>query len=353
MKLFNKHIRVTIFPDLNPLFLEKSNSLGRELTYKEKLAIQELYPPVVINKYPDEFTISCSIIRESTAVTKLVLDILNLSAVTRLHVLNAKYKRITVEAGYLGNMWKLGDKLQDQDLTILFKGSLLWMGTVIEARRNIKTSFVAIAGSAEALSAYSNLMALNYQAGYNLYQLIHEIYVNSNNPDIKLNLSEEDKNKLLETTTGAVKPTDMGKILKNFSIDMTYSWEGTETFTVDDWINLNSADNVGDIYPVNAETGLKDIPSLQGDRNLEFNMLLNPKIKVLDYVRLNNYDINLPLVTDWTNLDKANSGYYLDKEGIYRILRISYSLESRGSSFSMKVEAVARDVYAQMQGATT
>jgi hypothetical protein len=352
MKLYNRYLRVTIFPDLNPLFEKRAREIRRALTYEEKLKIQSLYPPVIINKNPDEFRVACSIIRESNKATQLVLEITNLSAFIRLHILNASYKRITVEAGYLGSAWKLGNTVRDADLDILFKGSLIWMGTKIEARKNVITSFLGISGNAEALASYPGLMALNYQAGYNLYQLINEIYINSNNPDIRLSITEEDKQKLLETTTGAVKPTDLGQILKNFSIDMIYDWSGTSTFDVDDYINLNSSENEQKIYPINSETGLINIPSMNGDRRLVFSMILNSKIKLFDYVRLNNYDINLPLLDDWTNLDKANSGYYLDKEGIYRIMRISYSLDSRGNDFIMEVEAIARDVYAQTTGNT-
>lgn len=352
MKLFKRHMRITIFPNLYDLFLEREENLGRKLTEAEKHEIQGLYPPVVINKFPDEFKVTCSIIRSSTAVTQLVLDVTNLSAFIRLHILNARYNRITVEAGYLGKYWRIGDEIDDSNLDILFKGSLLWMGTEIEARRNIVTRFVGISGSLEGFQAYSNLMALNYQSGYNLYQLVHEVYMNSGNPDIRLNLSEEDRDTLLKTTTGAIKPTDLGQVLKNFSVDMTYDWEGTSTFEVDDYINLNSKDNVGKVFPINENTGLIDLPSLQGERNLKFKMLLNSKIKVLDYVQLNNFDVQLPLLDDHTNLEKANSGYYLDKEGLYRITRISYALDTRGSSFVMDVEAVARDVYAQLTGQT-
>lgn len=348
MKLYNRMLRITIFPDLSSKFKQREEALGRSLTYEEKLDIQALYPPVIINRNPDELKASCSIVRSSTAVTQLVIDIYNLSAAVRLHILNSEYKRITVEAGYLGSNWSLGDTIDDSNLNILFKGAILWMGTTIEARKNIVTHFVAISGTAESLSAYSNLMSLNYQAGYNLYQLINEIYANSSNPDIKLNLSEEDKNTLLETSTGAVKATDLGDILNNFSIDMNYDWTGTSSFTVDDYINLNSKDNESNIFPINADTGLIDIPSLQSDHRLKFTIILNSKIRVLDYVRLNNYDINLPVVDDWTNLENANSGYYLDSEGIYRIMRINYVLESRGSSFTMEIEAIARDVYSQV-----
>lgn len=355
MKLFKRHLRITIYPDLGKLFLQREENLGRKLTEEEKYDIQDLYPPVVINKYPDEFTVSCSIVRAvqpAHLATQLVLDVTNLSAFTRLHILNAQYKRICIEAGYLGKHWEYGDPIQDGDLDILFKGSIVWMGTTVEARRNIVTRFVGIAGNTEALSAYSNLMGLNYQAGYNLYQLVHEVYVNSDNPDIKLNLSDEDRNKLLQTTTGVIKPTDLGQVLKNQSIDMTYEWEGTGTIDSDVYINLNSKDNEGEVYPINETTGLIDMPSLQGERNIKFKMLLNSKMKILDYVRLNNYDIQLPTLdsTDEEDLKKANSGFYLDREGLYRITRISYALNTRGTSFVMDIEAVARDVYAQMTG---
>lgn len=350
MKLYNRYLRVTIYPDLNPIFIQVQEELGRELTEDEKYVIQSYYPPVVINQNPDDFKMTCAIVRTVSKATQLLLDITNLSAFIRLHLLNAKYKRISIEAGYLGADWSEGSVLRDSDLDILFKGSLIWMGTKIEARKNVVTRFVGISGNAEALASYPGLMALNYQAGYNLYQLIREVHLNSYNPDIRLNIPEEEKELLLETTTGAVKPTDLGQILDNFSIDMTYDWSGTSAFDTDDYINFNSPDNDGKIYPVNSETGLINIPSLQGERKLKFTMLLNSKIKLFDYVRLNNYDINLPLLDDWTQLEKANSGYYLDREGIYRISRITYGLNSRGTSFTMEVEAIARDIYEQVVG---
>lgn len=354
-KLFKSFLRITITPNLLNVFKEIETSKGRSLTKKEKESIRDLYPPVVINKYPDEFTCSCNITREATAVTQMVLSITNLSAYIRLHLLNAKYNKITVEAGYLGLGWRTGQPIDESDLSIIFKGSILWMGTQVEARKNITTQFVCISGTTESLEAYSGLMAMNYQAGYNLYQLIHEVYVNASNPDIKLNLSENDANKLLETTTGAIKPHELGSILKNFSIDMTYDWEGTDTCDLDDYINLNSSDSVPEedaIHNINENTGLIDMPSLQGERTIKFKMLFNSNIKIFDYIKLNNYDIQLPMVEDASgdSLSKANSGYYLDPDGIYRINRLDYSLSTRGSDFFIEVTAVAKDIYSQVTG---
>ena len=100
-KFFKAFLRITITPNLAKLFQEIESSKKITLTQKEKESIMALYPPVVINKYPDEFTCTCSITREATAVTQMVLSIVNLSAYTRLHILNAKYTKITVEADKL------------------------------------------------------------------------------------------------------------------------------------------------------------------------------------------------------------------------------------------------------------
>lgn len=369
--LFKPTLRITIYPDLAKIFEEYTSRRGTDLTSEDKLKIQNMYPPIVLNKYPDEFSCNCSITRKVGAVSELILEVLNLSAYSRLHILNANYKCITVEAGYLGPNWKSewnndlnytggyfydnnkGVSYRETNLKILFKGHILWMTTEVQSKKEITTKFIAISGTTETLSAYSNLMSVSYDAGYNLYQLIHEVYVNSDNPDIKLNISEENRDKLLEIPQGNVNPYTLSSVLSKFSINMNYDWEGTGSYSMDDYIYISDPSKIDNVpvHIVNEETGLIDLPSLDNQK-IKFKMIFNPDFKVFDLVKLNNYDIKLPSISDASgeSLAKAYSGKYLDSGGIYRINEIIYTLNTRGSDFCMEITAIALGIYDTITG---
>lgn len=349
MQFYKPHIKARIFADVP----------------SEEVA--KFYPPIDINKYPDSLELSCTVVRDclqgNFALT-LLLDVVNLSTYIKWQILNKKYRYIIVYAGYLGTDYydaEDKDKFMESKLKIIFKGPILWMGTEVEARKKVTTRFLAVQNPAESLSAYNESMSLRYEAGYNLYQLINDLARINNNPNIKLNLSTEDYTTLLDNsvTIKNWRRKTIDSVLNLYGITITQGFDLTEgTISKETYIQMNSKrvlpDDRSNVVLVTEDTGLIDIPTLQNSGDypvVRFKMLFNYNVKTFEYVKLKNSDIQLPLVDGVEDVTSLNTGIYLDNSnvssgyGYYLVLKITYSLDSRGSNFIQEIEASPYELY--------
>lgn len=88
---------------------------------------------------------------------------------------------------------------------------------------------------------------------------------------------------------------------------------------------------------VNAQTGMIGIPQ-QTDQGVSFRTLILPTLTLGNWVRLNNSDIveaEIPFPSGLQTL--------LDRDGLYRIVEISYSGDTRGNEWYMDHIAVNQD----------
>ena len=359
VEFYKPHIKIKICP---------------EVTSREEA---EILKPIEINKYPDDLEVSCTVVRDclqgNFALT-LLLDVVNLSTYIKWQLLSERYRYIIVYAGYLGtNYYNQEDKdtYIASKMKIIFKGYILWMGTIVEARKKVVTRFLSVQNPAESLSAYTEAMSIRFDAGYNLYQLINDLARVTNNPDIKLNISEEDYNTLIQTpiTYDDFNRNDINSILNLYGITISQGFDmTTDAISDKTYIQMNSVkappDEEGDdsnVTLVDENTGLMNIPTLQTTGKyptVRFTMLFHPKIRTFDYVKLRNSDIQLPAVEEVTDTTNFNTGLYLDDTGFttgtasgygyYLVLKITYSLQSRGGNFTQEIEASPYNMYGKV-----
>lgn len=87
------------------------------------------------------------------------------------------------------------------------------------------------------------------------------------------------------------------------------------------------------IPDLNAETGLIGIPS-QVDFGVKIRTLIRPDIRLDSWVKLNNKDV-IPQQIDIFDLP-----YFLDLDGIYRVIEIIVTGDTRGNDWYFDIEAI-------------
>ena len=365
MQFYKPHIRATIYADVS-----SSESA-------------ELYKPIVINQYPDTLELSCTIVRDlltgNFALT-LLLDVVNLSTYIKWQLLSSRYRYIVVTAGYLGPSYydiedeEIKEKYIKSKSKIIFKGSLLWMGTIVDARKKVTTRFLGVQNPAQTLSANTEQLSIRYDAGYNLYQLINDIAKINNNLNVKLNLSDEEYQDVLaggKVVDNAFNRKDINAVLSLYGITIAEGYDLTddESITLSTYTEMNSRSSKpteDNTFLVTEDTGLIDIPTMQSSGKypaIRFKMLFDPRISTFDYVKIRNSDIQLPSVDETGDVDNFNTGIYLDHTssknedyknsigyGFYLVLKITYSLDSRGGNFTQDIEASPYSLYDQILG---
>lgn len=349
----------------------------------------DFYKPIEINIYPDDLELSCTIVRDclqgNFALTCLI-DVVNLSTYIKWQLLNKGYKYMIVTAGYLGDRYydaEDKDSYIESRLKVIFKGRILWIGTEVDARKKVITRFLSVQNPSQTFESMTEATSIRYDGGYNLYQLISDIVRVNNNPNVKLNLSDEDYNQILETQIHISRfdRKSLDDILNQYGITISEGFDLTDgAISAESYIQMNSKkvppDDNTNVVIVSEETGLINIPTLQKSGNypaIRFKMLFDSRVKTFNYVKLRNSDIQLPLVDDPTDVTNLNTGIYLDTSdiegvgvidseeytggkptgwGYYLVLKITYSLESRGGNFIQEIEASPYNLYDQILGGT-
>lgn len=321
--------------------------------------VQNMYPPIIINRYPDEFDISCTI-EYSTDSTNgyqnCMIDITNLSAYVKYQMLNKHYAKLKVQAGYLGKDYRYTDNIENTKMSVIFSGSIAWIGTTIQQRKNIITRFIVVSTfSGDTAELYSTSYSVSFNGSYNLYQLLNELVKNNNNPDFYLNKGSVDAVELTSETSD-ITLENLNSKLDHYSTTVSYDFDSTSMYDNEYYIKLNSSEDIPTKYntiELNENTGLIGIPTLQSGDNptVKLECLFNPSLKIYNYVKLNNEDIQLPTQSDYSSASSASYiGSYLDPTGYYKITKITYSLDTRGENFKQELETSPYNIYERITG---
>ena len=83
------------------------------------------------------------------------------------------------------------------------------------------------------------------------------------------------------------------------------------------------------------ETGLIGLPQ-QVDYGIEFKCLLNPNIKLNDFIKIDNK------IVLQQQFNFGDIPYLLDADGIYRIIKIHYSGDSQGQEWYSSINAITQ-----------
>lgn len=323
--------------------------------------IRNTYTPIIINRYPDEFDISCSIETgniDNGSVSNITCEvsITNLSSYIKFQMLNKHYSKLKIQAGYLGQDYTYDSDISKYSLSTLFSGTIAWIGTTIEQRSNVITKMIGLANiSTDTASIYNTAFSVSFSGSYNCYQLLRELVQNSNNPDFILNQSSINAIELTDEV-GSVNINNINQILSKYSTITTYDFENSTLYDIDFYMKLNSStikpteDNT---IEINENTGLIGIPTLETGSTpvVKFDCLFNPALKLYNFVKINNYDIQMPTQSDpETALTATNVGNYLNYDGYYKIVKINYDLETRGSNFKQSIEASPYNIFKTTTG---
>ena len=126
---------------------------------------------------------------------------------------------------------------------------------------------------------------------------------------------------------------DPAKYLKNIAK------MGNSTFYIDnnegrffDPISITGRSNA---HLINIETGMIGQPQ-QVDYGVEVNCLLNPNIRLGDFIKIDNKTVIQQ------QLDFGQIPYLLDPDGIYRVIKISYVGDSRGTDWYSRITAITQ-----------
>lgn len=102
-------------------------------------------------------------------------------------------------------------------------------------------------------------------------------------------------------------------------------------FTVDTEVDRSNA------WEINSSTGMIGCPE-QSSYQVIVRTLLNPKIRIKDFIHLDNKSIRVE------ELDVIGSlAFYLEPTGYYQVIEISYSGDTRGNDWYSTIKAITKD----------
>lgn len=126
---------------------------------------------------------------------------------------------------------------------------------------------------------------------------------------------------------------DPAKYLKNIAK------MGNSTFYIDNnegrFFDPISTTGRSDAHLINIDTGMVGQPQ-QVDYGVEVECLLNPNIRLGDFIKIDNKTVIQQ------QLDFGQIPYLLDPDGIYRVIKIDYVGDSRGTEWYSRITAITQ-----------
>lgn len=273
-----------------------------------------------------------------TEIDKMTLNIKNLSPVLRGEILVNKKTAVEVVFGY-----------EDEDYTpsVIFSGTL--QRSIFQREDANTTNTKMYVWDSGDFKSYG-FISKTYDDGVNYYQIAQDVL---NSGDIKISsvLSAKLKNYVTE------KPLTF-----YCSQDEALSQIAQKTGTIYKTQNniaylLSPEDTSSDIVSFTKEiiedgktkvvsaSGLIGIPQLTTD-GVEFDCLINPRIKIYGLVRINNVIISNSQEGDV--IPDVEFGATLDREGLYRVVKITTTFTNYDGDCKMSIKALSKSAYDQL-----
>lgn len=282
-----------------------SNTLAREIT-----------DPIRIS-----FDISKTITREpNTARIKLY----NLSPDTEREIIQ-EGAQIILKAGY-------------SEPGIIFKGQVVQPLRSKEGSTDYILTLKALDGD-----AYLNL---GFLSGTILSNQSRRAIASQVLRDSNIQLDSAQLDELPETNTvdGSVTKSERAKVLfgKPGKYLTNLSKMGNSSFYIDNnearFFNPLSTVGQDEAHLINTETGLIGLPE-QVSYGVRVRCLLNPRIRLGDFIKIDNKSVILEEVSEW---DTNYQSHLLNSNGIYRVINIDYSGDSRSDNWYCDLTAVTQ-----------
>lgn len=262
----------------------------------------------------------------STLKDACTIKIDNLTYNEIVELMQGRYFTVEVKAGY-----------REGNTATIFKGGVLYISNAINDR---KTHTAIILCASELVAQFNQQrLSLSLNSGINLYSAIKFICQQAGIQNS--NVSESFKNTFLQEIVNVNDTAGswIDKLCKQNSsyISNSDSVNGS-TLSIFDALQTNGRIQILDSSTIDLTGGY---PRLTSD-GLSLTVLPTMSFACGDTIKIDNSLINLE-VGDASQIN-TNPGIYLDKDGCYVIIEQHYSLENRGSSFSLDMTCRARSL---------
>lgn len=283
----------------------------------------------------DDLSISCTINKYMSSLKdSATIRIDNLTYSEIVELINGKFYDVEIIAGY-----------RNATASRIFKGGVLYISNSLGDR---KTNTVIILCASEMIAKFGQArLNLSLTSGINWYTAMKFMAKMAGIKDDKISIDAQLKKKALATSA---------------AITSTFAeWiEGLTSQNSELIVNSDSSYNTA-LSIFNSQKGKKRLIELKSDNinltggypqqtNDGLRMTLTPTIALCcgDVIQIDQSLIDVP-VSDKTQISK-NYGYFIDQAGAYLVYEVSYSLQNRGSDFTMSVLGKSYNLIKRLQG---
>jgi len=290
--------------------------------------LQETYTSELSNLNDDGKTINPNALRIEFNIYKYFLaaaarakfSIKNLNKELRYFLTTADFTQVTLYLGYLGSGYNE-----------VFSGEVVTSFTARESRHTSATNITCIQNQGFQTFSY---ITKTFRKGTTYFELVDYIAKNGS-ISTNLKLPENLKNYILDTDY--VADGNSSSIISKLAqqAGMVYSNDDLEIK------EINRVLEEGQEIPyLTSSSGLVGFPILTNS-GLQFTSLINPSIKIAQYIKVNNQDISEEL--EGNPFPNRQLGAWLDGTGIYFVVTLNITGNNKDGDFYYKGNALAKN----------
>lgn len=265
----------------------------------------------------------------SSLKDSFTIKITNLTYNEIIQMIRGNYYDIEIYAGY-----------QSLGSHRIFKGGVLYITNSYETD---KSHVANILCTSNLIAKYGqSRMNLGLKSGINMYAAISFLCKRAGiqNP----NIDEDFKNRLIREASDI--SSTVGSWLDNFATNNNFVLNSDES--------LNHQVSIWNPYRKDSRLIILDsskiiltngYPTLSSE-GLYMTVLPTFNFMPGDTIQIDNSIIDISVTSNSTRY--SNVGYYLDEKGQYMIMQIEYSLQNRGSGFSLRLLCKAKSLVRQL-----
>lgn len=269
----------------------------------------------------------------STLKDECIVKINNLTYHEVLQIIHGEFYDVEVKAGY-----------ESTSVNTIFKGGVLYISNDVNDR---KTNTVIILCASQLVAKYGQKrLNLSLNSGVNMYSALRFICKQASIPSSDVNVSSQFKKKFLQelTTIDNTAASYIDKLCKDNSAYIS----NADSITGGIVSLFDAAKSNNRIIDLNKDNIiLQNYPHLNTD-GVDLSVMPTFNFMCGDVVKIDNSIIQIP-VNDKSEISK-NYGYFLDKDGMYMIYQMEYTLQNRGPSFQLAMLCKSRSLISKLAG---
>ena len=260
---------------------------------------------------------------------EFTIKIDNLTYNELLELIVGQYYDVEIKCGY-----------RSSGIHTIFKGGVLYISNDIESR---KTQSVIILCASKLVAKYGQQrLSLGLNSGINMYSAINFLMRRAGVKNS--NVSEEFKNRIIRESEQV--SSTINSFIENFTQanNMLINSDSSYGNDVTIWSPYRTDARLYDLTS-NVTILVGGYPQLTSD-GLSMSVLPSFNFMAGDTIKIDNSIINLGVYSKSEVF--SNKGFYLDEDGKYMIFQLSYSLQNRGSQFSVRILAKSRGLMSKI-----